>query len=64
MVGVAVVALQDNCEVRCDWDLDHALIIGTVRSGEPFRYRFGSCWSKGDIKTADAWFAKVDEQSK
>ena len=64
MIGVAVVALQDNCEVRCDWDLDHALVIGTIRPGEPFRYRFGSCWSKGDIKTADAWFAKVDEQSK
>ena len=30
--------------------------------GEPFRYRFGSCWSKGEVQTADAWFAKVDEQ--
>lgn len=62
MIGVAVVALMDNCAVICDGDLDHALVVGTVRSGEPFRYRFGSCWSKGDIKTAEDWFAKVGEQ--
>ena len=64
MVGVAVVALQDNCVAECHPDLDHAIVVGSVRSGEAFRYRFGSCWSKGDIKTADAWFAKVDEQGK
>jgi len=63
MVGVAVVALQDNCVADCYPDLDHALVVGSVRPGEAFRYRFGSCWSKGEIKTADAWFAKVDEQS-
>ncbi|MDT3366445.1 MAG: DUF4861 family protein, partial [Bacteroidota bacterium] len=40
-----------------NYDQDHALIITAVRSGEPFRYRFGSCWSKGDIKTAEEWFA-------
>lgn len=62
MLGVAVVALQDNCGVCCNPDLDHALVTGTVRPGEPFRYRFGSCWSKGEVQTADAWFAKVDEQ--
>ena len=64
MVGVAVVALQDNCVAECHPDLDHAIVVGIVRSGEAFRYRFGSCWSKGDIQTADAWFAKVDEQGK
>ena len=62
MIGVAVVALEDPCVVFCDEALDHALVMGTVRSGDPFRYRFGSCWSKGDIQTAEDWFARVDEQ--
>ena len=63
MLGVAIAApdLVDPL-LYIDFDEDHALLIGTVRPGEPFRYRFGSCWSKGNIKTAEDWFALVDAQ--
>ena len=60
MLGVAVV-MPGADKVECREDLDHALLVKKIASGEPLRYRFGSCWSKGDLQTADAWFAKVVE---
>ena len=63
MLGVAIAAPEmESPVVGIDYALDHALLISAVRPGEPFRYRFGSCWSKGNIKTAEDWFALVDEQ--
>ena len=63
MLGVAVIApsVADR-NIFVDFDLDHALLVDAVRSGQPFSYRFGSCWSKGDIKTAEEWFELVDQQ--
>ena len=63
MLGVAIIApqVEDDC-IGIDFARDHVLLLGAVRSGEPFRYRFGSCWSKGDIKTAEDWFALVDTE--
>ena len=61
MLGVAVV-MPGADKVECREDLDHALVIKKIASGEPVRYSFGSCWSKGDIKDADAWFATVRAQ--
>lgn len=58
MIGVAVI-MPEATEVYLYEDLDHGLLTQEIRSGEPFRYRFGSCWSKGDIKTPEAWFALV-----
>ena len=54
--------MLEETPTRVRFALDHALIISAVRSGEPFRYRFGSCWSKGDIKTAEEWFVLVDTE--
>jgi len=34
---------------------DHALMIFTRHSGEPFTYYAGSGWSKADMPTNDAW---------
>ena len=63
MLGVAIAAPEmEEPVVGIDYALDHALIISAVRPGEPFRYRFGSCWSKGNIQTAEDWFALVDKQ--
>ena len=63
MLGVAIAAPEmEEPVVGIDYALDHALIIGAVRPGEPIRYRFGSCWSKGNIQTAEDWFKLVDEQ--
>ena len=40
----------------------HGLCVKEIRSGEPFCYRFGSCWSKGNVKDAAAWFEYVEKQ--
>ena len=61
MLGVAVV-MPGAERVALSDDGTHGLCIKTVRSGEPFCYKFGSCWSKGEIPDANAWFAKVKEQ--
>ena len=59
MLGVAVVMPgADDVVVR--EDLDHALLLKKVASGEPLRYSFASCWSKADIKDAASWFALVE----
>ena len=60
-LGVAVVVPgSELCFVTSD-DV-HGVCLREVASGEPFRYKFGSCWSKGDVKDADSWFILVSEQ--
>lgn len=61
MIGVAVV-LQDGEYSYVTDDNVHGLCVRTVTSGEPFRYKFGSCWSKGDVKDAETWFNLVSKQ--
>ena len=61
MIGVAVIAPAAE-NILVDESLDHALLLVTIASGEPVNYLFGSCWSKGNIKTAEDWFALVEEQ--
>ena len=58
LLGVAVVMPgADGISIR--EDLDHALVLKKIASGEPVRYFFGSCWSKGDIADASSWFDLV-----
>ena len=58
MIGVAVIMPEvDKIEFR--EDLDHGLLEKKIASGETLRYSFGSCWSKGDLKTAEDWFSAV-----
>jgi hypothetical protein len=58
MVGVAIF-VPGAQSVRISEDGIHGLCARFVRSGEPFAYYFGSCWSKGDITTAEDWFTAV-----
>ena len=58
MLGVALV-LPGAEKVFASEELDHALLLKTVKSGETVSYCFGSCWSKGDVKTASDWFLLV-----
>lgn len=58
MIGVAVV-MPDADSVLYSGDLDHALLLKEISSGETISYSVGSCWSKGDIKTSSAWFDLV-----
>lgn len=60
MLGVAVY-MPGAAEVLVDDTLDHGLLLKSVKSGEPLTYYYGSCWSKGDIKTAADWFAEVGQ---
>jgi len=61
MLGVAVVfpAADKACFAE---DLDHALLLKRIVSGESICYKAGSCWSKGEIQSPEAWFALVKEQ--
>lgn len=40
---------------------EHALLLFTRRSGEPFTYYAGSGWSKADMPTAADWNAYLDK---
>ena len=58
LIGVAVVMPgADGISVR--EDLDHALVLKKIASGEPVRYFFGSCWSKGFVPDSASWFDLV-----
>ena len=61
MIGVAV-AMPDAAFAGLSEDGTHLLLARTLAPGEPLRYSFGSCWSKGEIKSAEDWFAIVDRQ--
>jgi len=58
MIGVAVF-VPGGKNVRMDEELDHGIVTRTIGPGEVFTYYFGSCWSKGDLKTPNAWFDEV-----
>lgn len=60
MIGVAVKL------AGAEWtgytkDERHGVCVRSVRSGEVFSYDFASCWSKGNISSADEWFALVEK---
>ena len=61
MLGVAVV-MPDADRSGFTMDETHLLVFKDIVSGQPVRYSFGSCWSKGDIKTSEDWFRLVLEQ--
>ncbi len=61
MLGVAVVMPEADATFLTE-DGTHLVACKRIVSREPLRYRFGSCWSKGDVKTAEEWFALVDKQ--
>lgn len=58
MIGVAV-HVPGAARSFVTEDGTHGLTCKRVKSGETFSYSFGSCWSKGEIKTAGQWFELV-----
>ena len=61
MIGVAVVMPEaDYTFITADGT--HLVATRRIVSGEPVRYSFGSCWSKGENKTADDWFKLVSQR--
>ena len=61
MLGVAVV-MPGADGTGLSEDGSHLLVWKSITSGQPVRYSFGSCWSKGDIQTAQDWFKLVMEK--
>ena len=61
MLGVAVV-MPDAEHTFVTADGSHLVATRRIVSGEPVRYSFGSCWSKGDIQSLDDWFMLVAAQ--
>lgn len=60
MLGVAIyMPGAEKCEVMEDGS--HGILTRTVKSGDTITYYFGSCWSKADVKTAEAWFDIVSK---
>ena len=45
--------------IKADEKTGHALLCKNIRPDETVTYWFGSCWSKGDLKTAGDWFHVV-----
>ncbi len=62
MLGVAVY-MPGAESVRLSDDGIHGIVTRTVKSGETLEYCFGSCWSKGNIKSAEEWFNTVNALS-
>ena len=61
MLGVAVV-VPDGEDCFITGDGLHGVCVKEVRSDEPLCYKFGSCWSKGNIKDMNSWFDEVKKQ--
>ena len=61
LIGVAVVVPEAD-SVLFSGELDHGLLLKRIPSGGTVSYKAGSCWSKGNVKDAASWFAKVDKQ--
>jgi len=54
LVGVAVVMpAADTSFVMAD--NTHSVCCRTIAPGETITYYFGSCWTKGDVKTYEQW---------
>ena len=62
MIGVAVIVPGATDAGLLSEDETHLLVCKEIASGEPFRYSFGSCWSKGTVKTFEDWFDLVTRQ--
>ena len=62
MIGVAVIVPGATDAGLLSEDETHLLVCKEIASGEPFRYSFGSCWSKGAVKTYEDWFDLVVKQ--
>lgn len=59
MLGVAVVMPGAD---SVGYAQGHGICVKKIVSGQTLSYRFGSCWSKGDIKDAGTWFDLVEKQ--
>lgn len=55
MIGTAVYAGPNSCEVTQVNGHGHALLVATIAPDQPFTYYIGSCWSNAGVDSMDAW---------
>lgn len=60
MIGVAVCMPEADYVLKADEASGHALVCKNIHPDETVTYWFGSCWSKGDVKSAKDWFALLN----
>lgn len=58
MIGVAVYVPGAEISGLMNGE-SHGVCGRFIKSGEPFSYYFGNCWSKGNVKSAQEWFNLV-----
>ena len=61
-IGVALVLPGAESVTSLMANKPHMVCTKTVKPGETVTYWFGSCWSKGDVKTAEDWYKITSEQ--
>lgn len=59
MIGVGIIFPEETQIVPLETGVPHLAGIRNVKPGDTVTYWFGSCWTKGDIKTAADWFDLV-----
>jgi len=62
MIGVGIIFPEETQIVPLEANKPHLVGIRNIKPGETVSYEFGSCWTKGDIKTASDWFDMVKAQ--
>ena len=55
-IGIALYMPGADRVLPLQANLPHLVCTKTIKPGEKLEYYFGSCWEKGDIKTARDWF--------
>ena len=63
LIGVAIV-MPDSESHLFSKELDHALILKDIISGQTISYMVGSCWSKAEIKDSETWFGMIKAVSR
>ena len=62
-LGVAVIVPGTGLSMLSD-DLTHGGCVKKVKSGEPFSYYFGTCWSKAGVESWNDWLSIVRKGAK
>ena len=61
-IGISVFMRDAEQVMPLQANLPHLVCTKTIKPGEKVEYWFGSCWEKGDIKSAEQWFEQYRKE--
>jgi len=61
LLGIAVV-MPEADSTGYTADMKHAICCKTVLSGQELTYYFGSCWTKGNVKSDAEWYRIAENE--